>query len=169
VPSMKKPPGQLATPLLVPANRSALAITLEPADPGDCDAHHEIVRWVTNCAAQPPEIVQIVRGCVASATSASAVEGAPCITSKASCAVGAPAQVEVIAAHDGTVGPGGLGDGEGVGDGLGVRGVVGDDEDDAKGVVLTFTPGVIPQADKVTTVIRPNSPTFRPTGLGNAT
>src|SRR5216684_1825122 len=72
-PSKKPPPVQLAASALVPVNISRVAITLDPGVPGlPWVADHEIICWLTSCGVQEPVIVQIVRGCSGSMTSARA-------------------------------------------------------------------------------------------------
>lgn len=122
---MNPPPVQLAASALVPVNMSSVAITLGPGVPGaPCVADHEIICWLTSCGAQEPVIVQMVRGCSGSVTSASTAWVDPCMVTNASWAVGAPEQLACMAAHDGTTT--GLATGLGLGDGVG--------EDDSVGV-----------------------------------
>ena len=69
---MNPPPVQPAASALVPVNRSRVAITLAPGVPGlPCVADHDTICWLTSCGVHEPVIVQMVRGCTGSVTSAS--------------------------------------------------------------------------------------------------
>src|SRR5712692_562116 len=74
--------------------------------------------WVTSCGVHEPVMVQMVRGCTGSVTSASTGWVDPCTVMRASCAAAAPGQLACIAAHEGTAT--GLADGLGVGLSVGV-------------------------------------------------
>src|SRR5689334_892667 len=155
---MNRPPFQLATVVAPPpANRSRVSSMLGPACPGVCVALQEIIRWVTRCGCALPLMVQMVCGCVASVTSARTVAGAPCMTSSASCEVGWPVQLALIAAQVGTCEPVAVGEGEGeaAADGVGVRAA------DAVGEVWTAAVLVDPQPTETATAASASSPTLR--------
>jgi len=85
---MNSPPCQWATTVATPANTSRVTSMLGPACPGVWVADQEIIRWVTSSGDEPPLMVQSFFGCAASDTSASTIDGEPCMTRSASCAAG---------------------------------------------------------------------------------
>jgi hypothetical protein len=141
---------------------------LAPAWPGVWVADHEIIRCVTNWGDHAPLIVHSFRGWVASETSASTIEGDPCMTRSASCAAGWPVQVADIAAHGGKSGVGvGNVAGDGLGLGLGDGGADGEAEADDVGLGWMTAAAVDPQAETTMTEASASSPTLRLTGHGN--
>jgi hypothetical protein len=105
-------------------------------------------------------MVQMMCGWVALVTSARTYEGDPCMTSRASCAVGWPVQVADMLAQVGTCEP----VGEGVGasaDGDAVRAA------EAVGDVWTAAVLVVPQAAATVRAASASSPTLRLTRCSN--
>ncbi|OLD49758.1 MAG: hypothetical protein AUI42_06350 [Actinobacteria bacterium 13_1_40CM_2_65_8] len=118
---MNPPPVQLAATALVPVNMSSVAITLCPGEPGlPWVADQDTIPSVTSCGVQDPVIVQMVRGCKGSVTSASSGWLEPWSVMRASWAAGAPEQVAFNAAQAGTATGLAAGFGLGVGVGVGV-------------------------------------------------
>ncbi len=159
---MNSPPCQLATTVVDPENRSIVTSMLGPAWPGVWVADQETIRWVTSWGDQGPLRVHSFCGWVASETSASTIDGEPCITSSASWAAGCPVQFADMAAQ---VGRGvGLGKGEGEGEGVGLG--VGEGEGDGDGLGRAAA-DVEPQPATRIVAASASSPTLRLTGHRN--
>jgi hypothetical protein len=140
---------------------------LGPDCPGFCDAHQEIIRWVTSLGDHAPVSEQICFGWLASVTLARMSAGDPFITSRASWAAGCPVQLALIEAQAGTSGVGegdGDGDGDGLVDGLGLG--LGDGEGDGELCEATFEVE-LPQPTRTTTDRTASTPTLRLTGQCN--
>ena len=100
-------------------------------------------------------------GWVALVTSARTYEGEPCMTRRASCAVGWPAQVADMPAQVGTCEPVGEGEGLASADGDAVRAA------EAVGDVWTAAVLVVPQAAATVRAASASSPTLRLTRCSN--
>src|SRR5712692_9435338 len=106
-------------------------------------------------------MVQMMCGWVALVTSARTYEGDPCMTSRASCAVGWPEHVADMLAQVGTCEPVGKGKGLASADGDEVRAA------EAVGDWWTAAALVVPQAAATVSAASASSPTLRLTRCSN--